>query len=70
MSYKVFNRGFIILRPGDGLTFFSKDNSANFFGEKEVQWRFLGCLLFENTRKNFKSNVVLVVFLALESKGV
>jgi len=34
-SYSV--RAFIILRPGDGLTSFSKDNSAYFFGEKEVQ---------------------------------
>ena len=30
-----------------------------------------GCLLFENTReKNFKLNLVLVVVLVLESKGL
>ena len=28
---------FTILRLGDNLTSFNKDNSANFFGEKDVQ---------------------------------
>ena len=36
---------------------------------KKVQWRIRGCLSFDNTRKNFKSNLVLVVVLVLESKG-
>ena len=55
----------------DGLASFSKDNRAIFFlGGKEVQGSFPGCLLFENTRKNLKSNLVLVVVLVLESKGL
>ena len=29
-----------------------------------------GCLVFDNTRKNFKSNLVLVVVLVLESKAL
>ena len=29
-----------------------------------------GCLFFDNTRKNFKLNLVLVVVLVLESKGL
>ena len=28
-------RSFIILQPGEGLTSFNKDNSANFSGEKK-----------------------------------
>ena len=51
-SYK----GFIIVRLGD--------NSVNFGGAKEVQWLYLWRLLFENSWKNLKSNLVLV-----ESKG-
>ena len=35
-----------------------------------VKWRFPGSLYFENTRKSFKSNLVLVVELVLESKGL
>ena len=52
-SYK----GFIIVRLGD--------NSVNFGGAKEVQWLYLWRLLFENSWKNWKSNLVLV-----ESKGL
>ena len=37
---------------------------------KKVQRRIRGCLFFDNTRKNFKSNLVLVVVLVLESKGL
>ena len=29
--------GFTILRLADNLTYFNKDNSANFFGQKDVQ---------------------------------
>ena len=29
--------GFTILQLGDNLTYFNKDNSANFFGQKDVQ---------------------------------
>ena len=35
-----------------------------------VKWSFPGSLYFEKTRKNLKSNVVLVVVLVLESKGL
>ena len=42
----------------------------NFFGEKDVRWSYQGCLLFENTRKNFKLNLVLVVVLVLEFTGL
>ena len=37
---------------------------------KKVQWRIQGCLSFDNTRKNFKSNLVLVGVLVLEPKGL
>ena len=33
--------GFIILRPGDGLSFFTKDNSANFLVKKKCNEAFL-----------------------------
>ena len=45
--------------PSQPLTFSSQDNSANFSGESKVQWSFPGYLFFENTRKHFKSNLVL-----------
>ena len=43
----------------------NKNNRDNFSGEKS-KWSFPGCLIFENTQKNCKSNLVLV----LESKGL
>ena len=61
---------FCYLRLGDSLTSFNQDNSANFFGEKDVQRSYPGCLLFENTRKNFKSNLALVVVLVLEDPRI
>ena len=36
----------------------------------EVQWKIPGCLFFDNTRKTFKSNLVLVVVPDLESKSL
>ena len=60
-SYK----GFIIVQLGDSLTSYNQHNSANFGGAKEVQWLYLWRLLFENSWKNLKSNLVLV-----ESKGL
>ena len=54
----------------ESLTSFNKDNSANFLGENGVEWSYSRCLLFENTWKNFKWNLVVVVVLALESKGL
>ena len=35
-----------------------------------VKWSFPGNLYFDNTRKNLKSNLVLVIVLVLESKGL
>ena len=55
---------------GDSLTSFNQDNSANFFGEEDAQWSYPGCPLFENTRKNFKLNLVLAVVLVLKSKAL
>ena len=49
---------FIILRSGEGVTSFTKGNSANL---KNGKIKLLGSLYFDNTRKNFKSNLVLVV---------
>ena len=62
-------RGFIILRPGDGLSSFSKDNSANFVVKKMRYEAFRGVYKFENTRKNFKLILVLMIVFVLESKG-
>ena len=50
-------RSLSIFQLGEGSTSLNNDNSANFSGEKKY-----------NTRKNFKSNLVLVVVLVLESK--
>ena len=52
-----------------GLTSSNKHNSANFSGEKTYYETLRGVYFFYNTRKNFKSNLVLVFVLILESKG-
>ena len=66
-SYNV--RNFIILQSGEGVTSFTKGNSANFSTENG-KISFPGSLYFKNTRKSFKSNLVLIVVLILESKGL
>ena len=58
---------FIIFQSREGLTSFNKDNSANFSYESKAQLSFLGCLVFEITRKKIKSNLVFIVVLVLES---
>ena len=63
-------RSFSILQSVEGFTSFNNDNSANFSGEKKVQGRIPRCLFFDNTRKNFKSNLVLVAVVVLESKSL
>ena len=68
-KYKCYSFYFF-LRLGNSLISFNQDNNATFFGEKDVQSSYPGCLLFENTRKNFELNLVLLVVLALESKGL
>ena len=40
------------------------------FVVKNGKMKLSGSLYFENTRKSFKSNLVLVVVLVLESKGL
>ena len=67
-SYQINVKSFIILWSGEGLISSNKGNSANFSGEKKKKKHNLGCLLIENMRKNFKSNLVLV--LVLESKNL
>ena len=59
-------RSFIILQSGEGLTFFNKDNSAKFSGEKKRAMKLSGCLFLEpgNTPTNFK------LYLVLEYKGL
>ena len=69
-SVVVAGTSFSILQSGEVLTFFNKDNSAKRSGVNKVQCRIPGCLIFDNTRKNFKPNLVLVVVLVLESKGL
>ena len=61
---------FIIFRSGEDLTSFNKPNSANFSGESKVRWSFPGSLFFDNMRKIFYLNLVLVVVLVFESKGL
>ena len=43
--------GFTILRLGDNLTYFNKDNSANFFGQKDVQEAVQGVYYFRKCEK-------------------
>ena len=61
-------RSFIILRSGEGLSSFNKNNRANFSGEKKENEAFQGIYFLRICEKNLKSNVVLV--LVLESKGL
>ena len=63
-------RSFLILRWGKRVPSFTKDNSANFSSEMCWNKAFQVSPYFENTRKNFTSNLVLVVVLVHESKGL
>ena len=56
----------MILRSGEGLTSFNKNNRANFSAEKKSEMKLSGVSIF----LELKSNVVLVVVLVLESKGL
>ena len=67
---KNVQRSFIIFRSGKGLTSSNKDRSTNFSGEKKCNEAFRGVHFFDSVRKNFKSNLVLVGVLVLESKGL
>ena len=57
---------------GDGLSSFSKDNSANYLVKKKCSEAFRGVHNLRNVREKtyYKSNLVLVVVLVLESKGL
>lgn len=62
---------FIILGSEEtGLTSFSKNNSANYRCKKTYDEAFRGIYVFEDTRKNVKLNLVLVVVHILESKSL
>ena len=63
-------RSFSILQSGEGSTSFNNDNSANFSGEKKYNEKFRGVYLLIIREKNLKSNLVLVVVLVLEHKGL
>ena len=60
----------IILWLEESLTPFNKNNHVHFFGEKKWNEAIQGVYFFENTRKNFKSNLILKVFLILRSQGL
>ena len=67
-------RNFIILLSREGLTPFSINNRTNFFvTKKKGKLSFPGrgvSFFFDNTRKNFKCNVVPVLVLVLKSKAL
>ena len=56
-------RSFTILRSGEGVISFTKDNSANFLREKWYNEAFPGVYILRIREKNFKSNLVAVVVL-------
>ena len=60
-------RSFSILQSGEGSTSFNNHNSPDFSGEKKSMKNFRVSIFFLNTRKNFKSNLVLVVVPVLLS---
>ena len=61
-------RSFIILRSGEGLPSFNKENSANVSGEKKKYNKAFWNVYY--SRVNFQSYLFLVVVLLLESKGL
>ena len=64
-------KGFIILLSVEGLASFNRDNSAiSLVKKKKTNNEGFRGVLFENTRKNLMSNLVLVVVLVLESEGL
>ena len=62
-------RSFITWRSGKGVTTFTKGNSANFSSENGKNEAFWGVYILRIGEKTLKTNLVLVVVLALESKG-
>ena len=53
-------RSFIILRSGEGLISFNKNNRAKFSSEQKYNEAFWGVYVLGNRRKKIKSNLVLV----------
>ena len=51
---------------GEGLTSFTNNNRTNFLGEK-MENEVFGVSFFENTGKNLKLNLVLVLVLVIKS---
>ena len=58
----------MIFLSGKGLSSFSINNRTNVFGEKKSKMKVSGLSFLENTSKNFKLNLVLV--LVLKSKAL
>ena len=52
------------------VTSFTKGNSANFSSQKWYNEAFQGVYILRIRKKDFKSNLVFVVVLVLESKGL
>ena len=62
-------RSFKIMLVREGLISFNNNNNrVSRYREKKVHGSFLGFLFLENTRKNCKLNLVLVVVLVPKSK--
>ena len=61
-------RSFIIAR--EGVTSFNTDNSAIFSNEKRYNEGLVGVYFLRIREINFKLNLVLVVILVVESKGL
>ena len=68
-SYQMFEV-LSFLQSGEVLTSFINDNSANFSGDKKYNEEFRVSIFWQYARKILKSNLVLVVVLVLESKGL
>jgi len=63
-------RSCIIFRLGESLTPFNKKNHIKYKKKKKKNEAIQGVDIFENTRKNFKSNLILKVFLILRCQGL
>ena len=65
LKWRILHRALNILRSGEGF----KGTVLTFLVEKS-ELKLLVISEFKNTRKNFKLNLVLLVVLVLESKGL
>ena len=69
-SYHNYVISFIILPSGEVLISFNKDNSSNFSGAKRCDEASQGVYFLRIREKTLTSNLVFVVVLVLESKGI